>query len=145
MDWLKEWQMKLNPLYTSLAAIALGYGVVAIFFPSFLLQLLWLNPPGPEAYLLLQECGSCLVAFSVIAWGARQLESTPARRVISQGFLTFSVIATILWLVDALSRGWTIFSALTLGLLVLFAHRFWLFRPGCPGDSAVHRQDRQGV
>jgi uncharacterized PurR-regulated membrane protein YhhQ (DUF165 family) len=116
--------MKLNTLYTFLAVIALGYGMVAILLPGFLIQLLWRNPAGPEGYLLLQGWGSCLVAFSVIAWGARRLESAEARRAISLGFFTYFVIAAILWLVDALSRGWTIFSALTLALLVLFALGF---------------------
>jgi hypothetical protein len=67
------------------------------------------------------------VAFSVIAWGARRLESAEARRVISLGFFTYFVIAAILWLVDALSRGWTIFSALTFVLLALFALGFGYF------------------
>jgi len=107
--------------------IALGYGLVAVLLPGFLIQLLWLNPAGPEGYLLLQGWGSCLVAFSVIAWGARRLESAAARRVICLGFFTYFVIAAILWLADALSRGWTIFSALTLGLLVIFAVGFGYF------------------
>ena len=122
--------MKLNTLYAILAVIALGYGLVAVLLPGFLIQLLWLNPAGPEGYLLLQGWGSCLVAFSVIAWGARRLESAAARRVISLGFLTYFVIAAILWVVDALSRGWTVFSALTLGLLVLFALGFGYFAVG---------------
>ena len=119
--------MKLNTLYTILAVIAFGYGVVAILLPGFLIRLLWLNPTGPEGYLLLQGWGSCLVAFSVIAWGARKLESTAAHRVISQGFFTYFVIAAILWIVDAFSRGWTIFSILTFALLVLFALGFGYF------------------
>ncbi len=96
--------MKLNTLYAILGVIALGYGLTAILLPGFLIQLLWLNPAGPEGYLLLQGWGSCLVAFSVIAWGRAGLNPTPARRVISLGFLTYFVIAAILWLVDALSR-----------------------------------------
>ena len=116
--------MKLNTLYTILAIIALGYGAVAVLLPGFLVQLLWLNPAGPEGYLLLQGWGSCLIAFSVIAWGARRLESVQARRVISLGFFTYFVIAAILWLVDALIRGWTIFSALTFVLLLLFGLGF---------------------
>jgi hypothetical protein len=119
--------MKLNILYTILAVIALGYGAVAVLLPGFLVHLLWLNPAGPEGYLLLQGWGSCLVAFSVIAWGARRLESAEARRVISLGFFTYFIIAAILWLVDALSRGWTIFSGLTFALLVLFSLGFGYF------------------
>ncbi len=119
--------MKLNTLFTILAVIALGYGAVAILLPGFLIQLLWPNPAGPEGYLLLQGWGSCLAAFSVIAWGARRLESVEARRVINLGFLTYFVIAAILWLVDALSRGWTIFSVLTFALLVLFSVGFGYF------------------
>jgi hypothetical protein len=122
--------MKLNTLYTILAIIALGYGAVAVLLPGFLVELLWPNPAGPEGYLLLQGWGSCLVAFSVIAWGARRLDSEQARRVISLGFFTYFIIASILWLVDALSRGWTIFSMLTFGLLVLFALGFGYFALG---------------
>jgi hypothetical protein len=123
----EKYKMKLNTLYTILAVIALGYGVIAVLLPGFLMQLLWPNPAGPEGYLLLQGWGSCLVAFSVIAWGARHMESGEARRVVNLGFLSYFVIAAILWLVDALSRGWTIFSVLTFGLLVLFAPGFGYF------------------
>ena len=130
--------MKLNTLYTILAIIAFGYGAVAVLLPGFLIQLLWLNPAGPEGYLLLQGWGSCLIAFSVIAWGARRLESAQARRVISLGFFTYFVIAAILWLVDALSRGWTLFSGLTLALLVLFALGFGYF-------IVVHLEDAPQV
>jgi hypothetical protein len=119
--------MKLNTLYTILAIIALGYGVVAVLLPGFLIQLLWPNPAGPEGYLLLQGWGSCLVAFSVIAWGARRLESLEACCLICLGFFTYFIMAAILWLVDALSRGWTIFSILTFALLVLFALGFGYF------------------
>jgi hypothetical protein len=111
----KERKMKLNTLYTILAVIALGYGAVAVLLPGFLVQLLWPNPAGPEGYLLLQGWGSCLIAFSVIAWGARRMQSGEARRVVS------------MWLMDALSRGWTIFSVLTFGLLVLCALGFGYF------------------
>lgn len=119
--------MKLNTLFTTLAVIALGYGLVAVLLPGFLVQLLWLNPAGPEGYLLLQGWGSCLIAFSVIAWGARGFENASARRVVALGFFTYFAIATVLWLLDALSRGWTVFSILTLGLLVLFAVGFGYF------------------
>jgi hypothetical protein len=119
--------MKLNTLYTILAIIALGYGVIAVLLPGFLIQLLWPNPAGAEGYLLLQGWGSCLVAFSVIAWGARQLVSPEASRVISLGFFTYFVIAAILWLVNALSWGWTFLSILTFALLVLFALGFGYF------------------
>lgn len=119
--------MRLNTLFTILSAIALGYGVIAVLLPGFLVELLWPNPAGPEGYLLLQGWGSCLIAFSVIAWGARRFDSTDARRSISLGFFTYFVISAILWLVDAVSRGWTIFSVLTFGLLVLFALGFGYF------------------
>lgn len=122
--------MKLNTLFTILAVIAFGYGAVAVLQPGFLVQLLWLNPAGPEGYLLLQGWGSCLIAFSVIAWGGRRLDSGQARRIISLGFFTYFVIAAILWLVDALSRGWTIFSILTFALLMLFALGFGYFGLG---------------
>lgn len=132
--------MKLNTLYAILAVIAFGYGVVATLLPGFLIQLLWLNPAGPEGYLLLQGWGSCLVGFSVMAWGARYLESTGARRVISQGFFTYFIIAAILWIVDALSRGWTIFSMLTFALLVLFALGFGYFALAQRGAGNLTRQ-----
>ena len=128
--------MKLNTLFTILAVIALGYGLVAVLLPGFLIRLLWLNPAGPEGYLLLQGWGSCLIAFSVIAWGARNFESASARRTTALGFFTYFAIATVLWLLDALGRGWTVFSILTLGLLVLFAVGFGYF-------SLVRRETSQ--
>ena len=91
--------MKLNWLYTIVAGIAFAYGLVAVLLPGFLIQLLWLNPAGPEGYLLLQGWGSCLIGFSVMAWGTRRLESIAARRVISLGLFAYFAISAVLWLV----------------------------------------------
>src|SRR5512139_1150874 len=90
-SWKEKNKMRLNTLYTILAVIAFGYGAVAVLLPGFLIRLLWLNPAGPEGYLLLQGWGSCLIAFSVIAWGGRRLDSGQARRIISLGFFTYFV------------------------------------------------------
>lgn len=120
--------MKFKTLLTIFAVIAMGDGVVAILAPGPFLNAIWLNRAGPEAYLVVQGWGSCLIAFSVIAWGAKSLTDSASRQIVATGFFTYHMIATILWLVDSLSRGWTPFSAATFVGLVLFTLGFGYFR-----------------
>jgi hypothetical protein len=61
------------------------------------------------------------------------------RRVVSLGFLGDTAITAVIWLVDAVARGWTFFGAVSLGLVVLFALGFAYFAllPGRAARPAV--------
>ena len=120
--------MRFNTLLTISSAIAMGDGVIAILAPGHLMDLIWLDRTGPEAYLFIQGWGSCLVAFSVMAWTARSLTDSASRLLLALGFFIYYIISTILWLVDAFSVGWTLFSAVTFVGLLLFTLAFGYFR-----------------
>lgn len=120
--------MKLNMLFLIVAVIAFAYGVVAVLAPAFLSALIWPNPPGPEGYLLLQGWGACLIGFAAIAWGHRTVADGKARASVALGLFLYFVLASIVWFIDALGRGWSIFSILTFALLVLFTLGFGYFR-----------------
>ena len=120
--------MKFKTLLTVFAAIAMGDGVVAILAPGPFLNLIWPDRAGPEAYFFVQGWGSCLIALSVMAWAARSLADSASRRLLATGFFTYHLIATVLWLVDALSQSWTLLSAATFVGLALFTLGFGYFR-----------------
>ena len=120
--------MRFNTLLTISSAIAMGDGVVAILAPGPFMNLIWLNRTGPEAYLFVQGWGSCLIAFSVMAWVAKSLTDSASRRLFALGFFTYYIIATTVWLADAISWGWTPFSAATFVGLALFTLGFGYFR-----------------
>ena len=120
--------MSLDMLLTISSVIAMGDGVIAVLAPGPFINLIWQNRTGPESYLFVQGWGSCLIAFSVMAWAAKSLTDSTSRRLVALGFFTYYVIATIVWLVDAFSRGWTPFSAASFVGLVLFTLGFGYFR-----------------
>ena len=120
--------MKFNALLTVFSVIAMGDGVVAILAPGHFMNLIWLNRTGPEGYLFVQGWGACLIAIGVMAWAAKSLTDSISRRLFALGLFTYHIIATLLWLVDAVSRGWTPFSAATFVGLVLFTLGFGYFR-----------------
>lgn len=119
--------MRLNPLFAAFAVVTAVYGIVGLVLPAFLMPLLWVNPPGENAYLLLQGWGVALFAFGIIAWGARTFTSPRARRVVALAFFADTLITAAIWLLDTISRGWTVFSAVSFAILVLFALGFGYF------------------
>ena len=120
--------MNFNTLLSIFSVIAMGDGIVAILAPGQFMNLIWLNRTGPEGYLFVQGWGACLIAISVMAWAAKSLTDSTSRRLFALGLFTYHLIATILWLEDALSRSWTPFSAATFVGLVLFTLGFGYFR-----------------
>jgi uncharacterized protein YjeT (DUF2065 family) len=113
-----------NRLYLALSLIALLYGLGCVLLPRLTLELIFPNPPGPEAHILIQGWGACLLAFSVLAWGARQVSDVGTQRLISSALTVYFAVAAVVWLLDALGRGWSPLSALTLALLAVFAASF---------------------
>lgn len=103
---------------------AIAYAVVILLAPGFLMPLVWNDPPGPNAYLLLQGWGAGILGFGVMAWLARSLDSAPARRVIVTGILVYFAGAVISWVIDSFSRGWTVFGAISFATYFLFGLAF---------------------
>jgi hypothetical protein len=113
----------MNVVLLLYAIAAISYGVAAVLFPGFLIPLLWNNPPGPEAYILLQGWGSGLLGFGTMAWLAWKLDEATRRTVIT-GILIYFTGAMISWVIDSLGRGWTLFGAISFATYVIFAVPF---------------------
>ena len=120
--------MTFNKLLSIFSVVAMGDGLVAIFAPGQFMNLIWLNRTGPEGFLFIQGWGACLIAIGVMAWAAKSLTDPASRRLFALGLFNYHFIATILWLVDAVSRGWTYLSAASFVGLVLFTLGFGYFR-----------------
>ena len=103
-------------------------GLTAIFAPGPFIDLLWSHRTGPEAYLFSQGWGACLIVFSVMAWVAKSLTESSPRRLFSLGFFIYHFIATVILLVDGLTKGWTPLSVATIVALALFTIGFGYFR-----------------
>ena len=131
--------MRFNTLLSIFSVVAMGDGVVAILAPGRFMNLIWLNRTGPEGYLFVQGWGACLIAISITAWAAKSLTDSPSRRLIALGFFAYHLAVTVLWLVDAGSRGWTPFSAATFVGLVLFTLGFGYFRLVNPAPKALSK------
>ena len=107
-------------LYTLAAT---SYGIAVILFPGFLIRLLWNNPPGSNANILVQGWGACLLGFGIMAFLARKLDKV-AQRTIITGILIYFTGAMITWMIDSCKRGWTIFGVLSFATYLLFAGPF---------------------
>jgi hypothetical protein len=131
--------MLRNRLYLPLSVIALLYGLGCMLLPQLMLTLIFPGPPGPEAHILIQGWGACLLAFSVLASGARQIADAGAQRLICVALTVYFAVVSVVWLLDALGRGWSPLSALTLALLVVFAASFGVLaaRLGATASEAV--------
>lgn len=113
----------MNIVLLLYAVAAISYGIVAVLFPGFLLPLLWNNPPGPEAHILLQGWGSALLGLGTLALLARRLE-VAAQRTVLTGILIYFVSAMIIWVLDSFGRGWTLFGAISFATYLIFAVPF---------------------
>jgi hypothetical protein len=120
--------MRLNTLLAIIAVVSIADGVIALVAPGPFMNLIWVNRTGPEGYLFVQGWGACLLALGVMAWVARGLSDPAARRLVALGSFVYFVTATVIWLLDALSVGWTVFSAVTFAGLVAFALASGYFR-----------------
>jgi hypothetical protein len=113
----------MNSVLLLYSIAATSYGIAVILFPGFLIPLLWDNPPGSEAYILVQGWGACLLGFGIMAFLARKSDES-AQRTILTGILIYFAGAVITWLIDSLKRGWTIFGAISFATYILFAVPF---------------------
>ena len=105
------------------AIAALSYGITAVLFPGFLIQIIWNNPPGPEAHILLQGWGAGLLGFGTMALLARKMPFS-GRRIVVTGILVYFSGAMITWVVDSFERGWTIFGAISFITYIIYAIPF---------------------
>ena len=120
--------MKYNILLTIFSVIAMADGLAAIFAPGTFINVIWPHGTGPGAYLFLQGWGACLIVFSVMAWAAKSLTESSPRLLFALGFFIYHLIATMVFLVDGLSKSWTPLSVTILVTLALFTLGFGYFR-----------------
>lgn len=131
--------MRFDTLLSIFALIAIGDGIVAILAPGHFMNFIWSNRTGPEGYLFVQGWGAALIAIGVMAWAAKSLTDSTSRQMFALACFTYNVVATTLWLVDAMSRGWTPLSAATFVGLALFTLGFGYFRFVNPASDLLSR------
>ncbi len=113
----------MNTLLMLYSIAALSYGVGAVLFPGILIPLLWNDPPGPEAHILLQGWGAGLLGFGTMAWLAIKRDGA-AQRTIVTGILIYFTGAMITWAIDSMGRGWTVFGVISFATYLIFAVPF---------------------
>ena len=131
--------MRLKTLLAVFSVIAMGDAVVALLVPGPFSNLIWPHRTGPEADLFVRGWGSCLMALGLIAWAAKSMDDSALRRRCVLGLFAYPFAASISWLVDGLSHGWTPLSAASFAGLVLFTLGFGYFRFADPEGATEQR------
>ena len=119
--------MTLKLLLAVFSAIAMADGLIAVLAPGPFMNFIWAGRGQAEAHLFVQGWGACLIAVSVAAWAGRRLSDQASRQLLVLSLLTYHLVVSAVWLLDALDRGWTPLSVLTLVALVAFALGFGYF------------------
>jgi len=131
--------MTLNRLLAVFSVIAMADGLVAVLAPGPFMNVIWAGRAQSETHLFIQGWGACLMAVSVAAWSGRRLADQASRQVLALSLLVYHGVVSLVWLIDALDRGWTTLSVVILVALLSFALGFGYFRfvPPSPEASAV--------
>ena len=91
-----------------------------MFLPQFIEDTHWNNPPGSNAYIIVEGWGTILLGLAFIAFfGSNYALET--RVLINRGIFVYFGPAAVFWLFDMLSRGFVLFGTMTFGLIVIFA------------------------
>jgi hypothetical protein len=120
--------MSFKALLTIFSVVAMGDGVLAILAPGPFVNFIWRQRAWPEANLFVQGWGACLMALSLAAWAGRSLTDTVARRWLALSLLAYNLVVAVVWLLDAMSYGWTPLSLFTFAALLPLAGGFGYFR-----------------
>jgi hypothetical protein len=124
--------MAFNTLLTVYSIVAMGDGIVALFAPQSFVRLIWVHRTGPDINLFVQAWGAGVLAFGLMAWAGKALRDPAARHLLALAFFTYNVALSVLWFLDARTRGWTPPSAVAFAGLLLFTCAFAYFRFGRP-------------
>ena len=124
--------MSFNTLLIVFSMVAMGDGVAAILEPGPFVHFVWVDRGGPESTLFVQGWGACVLAFGMMAWAGTELRDTPSRQLLALSFFAYNVVVSVVWLMDAMARGWTPVSAASFAVLLIFTIAFGYFRFGRP-------------
>ena len=120
--------MKLKNLLTLQAVVALAYGVCFVVLTRTVLSLHGITQ-GPGEVLLGRDTGVQLIAIGLLAWLARNVTDSDAKRAILIAFLVSDIIGLIVSILGTLSGamnavGWT---AVVVYLFFVLAYAYFLF------------------
>ena len=96
--------MNFKTLMIIKAVVCLGFGLLLLFFPGQLLNLLG-TTFGPGAALTAREYGAALMGNLFLTWLARNAEDSVPRRAIIWHLFIYDAIALIATLIIQLSGG----------------------------------------
>ena len=94
--------MNFKTLMIIKAVVCLGFGLVLLFFPGQLLNLLGLSF-GLGAAFTAREYGAALMGNLMLTWFARGAEASVARRAIILNLFVYDAIALVVTLIFVLS------------------------------------------
>ena len=100
--------------------IAFLYSLTMILLPQFIFETHFANPPGSNAYIVIEGWGTTLLGLSAISFFGSNLD-LKAKLVISRGIFIYFAPLAALWLIDMLARGIVLIGAMTYGLIIIFA------------------------
>ena len=137
--------MRFRTLLTVFSVVAMADGILAMIAPGPFVDFIWAHRASRDVNLFVQGWGACLMALSVAAWAGRRLADAAARRWLAVSLCTYNLVVSIAWLLDALSRGWTMLSALSFLTLVPLSAAFGYFAWGTPeaGERAPVRDQKR--
>jgi hypothetical protein len=128
--------MKLNVLMTMTALLAGAFGIAFVLAPGPVIA--WYGPTvdAPLKYMG-QLLGAALITFAVLAWSARNVSDSPARRAIVLAFFIGDAIGFIVALIGQLggivnALGWS-----TVVIYLLFATGYGYFHFSKPASPVV--------
>jgi hypothetical protein len=120
--------MKLNTLFTITAVVSLAYAIGLLLLPATLLTMYGVTS-GPGEQLMTQLFGVELLAVGLVAWFARNVTDSSARRAILLAFLISQVIGVVVTLMGTLSGGFNAvgWSAVAIYLLLGLGSAYFQF------------------
>lgn len=129
--------MKLSTLLILTAIVSLVYGIGFVLIPAPLLSIYGMSP-GPGVNLMGQFFGVALIAIGLLAWFARHVQDSYARRAIILAILISDAVGLIVSLMGVFSGafnavGW---SAVVIYLFFTLGYAYFQFmKPSAAGKA----------
>lgn len=90
--------MGLKTLMIIKAVVCLVFGIILLFLPGWILELLG-SSYGPGAAITAREYGAALIGVMLLTWLARNSEDSTARRAIITDLFVYDGVALIAMLI----------------------------------------------
>jgi hypothetical protein len=111
--------MGLKALMIIKAVVCLVFGIILLFLPAWILDLLG-SSYGPGAAITAREYGAALIGILFLTWIARNADDSTARRAIITALFVYDGVALIAMLILQLSGAMNV-----LGWGVVFIYLFF--------------------